>query len=244
MVLQGGNILERKAVVLLSGGLDSATTLYIAREEGFRIHTISFHYGQQHTQELESAAVIAKYAGARDHVTISLDPRLFEGSALTGSEIIPENRSPDEMAGMIPSTYVPARNTVFLAMALAYAEVIGARDIFIGVNALDYSGYPDCRPEFVAAFQKLAELATKEAVDGNPARIHAPLLYMTKAEIIKQGLELGVDYSMTHSCYNPDKAGRACGRCDACILRLRGFHENGIKDPAIYINQSEMNNEL
>ncbi len=228
--------------MLLSGGLDSATVLYIAREEGFRIHAISFRYGQQHTMELESAAVIARDAEIESHVTISLDTRLFEGSALTGSEAVPENRSPDEMTGSIPPTYVPARNTVFLAMALAYAEVIGARDIFIGVNALDYSGYPDCRPEFVAAFQRLADLATKEAVEGNPARIHAPLLNMTKAEIIGRGIELGLDYSLTHSCYNPDRYGRACGRCDACILRLRGFHENGIRDPAIY--QSEMNNEL
>lgn len=203
---------------------------------------MSFRYGQQHTQELESAAVIARDAGIEDHVTISLDTRMFEGSALTGSEIVPENRSPGEMADRIPPTYVPARNTVFLAMALAYAEVIGARDIFIGVNALDYSGYPDCRPEFIAAFQRLAELATREAVEGTPVRIHAPLLNMTKAEIIRRGLELGVDYSLTHSCYNPDRNGRACGRCDACALRLRGFHENGIQDPAIY--QSEMNNEL
>ncbi len=228
--------------MLLSGGLDSATTLYIAREEGYRIHAISFRYGQQHTLELESAAVIARNAEIEDHITISLDTRLFEGSALTGSETVPENRSPDEMTVRIPPTYVPARNTVFLAMALAYAEVISARDIFIGVNALDYSGYPDCRPEFVAAFQRLAELATKEAVEGSPARIHAPLLSMTKAEIIGRGLELGVDYSLTHSCYIPDREGRACGRCDACILRLRGFHENGIQDPAIY--QSSMHNEL
>ncbi len=228
--------------MLLSGGLDSATTLYIAREEGFRIHAVSFRYGQQHTLELESAAEIARNAGIEDHVTISLDPRLFEGSALTGSETVPENRSPAEMGGSIPPTYVPARNTVFLAMALAYAEVIGARDIFIGVNAMDYSGYPDCRPEFVAAFQRLAELATRAAVEGSPSTIHAPLLNMTKAEIIGRGLDLGVDYSMTHSCYNPDREGRACGRCDACILRLRGFQKNGIQDTAIY--QQEMNNEL
>lgn len=216
--------------------------MYIAREEGFSIHAISFRYGQQHSLELDSASVIARDAEIEDHVTIPLDTRLFEGSALTGSETVPENRSPDEMTGRIPPTYVPARNTVFLSMALAYAEVIGAHDIFIGVNALDYSGYPDCRPEFIAAFQRLAELATREAVEGTPTRIHAPLLYMTKAEIIGRGLNLGVDYSRTHSCYNPDIEGRACGRCDACILRLRGFQENGIQDPAIY--RSEMNNEL
>ena len=235
-------ILERKAVVLLSGGLDSATTLYVAGEKGFSIHAMSFRYGQQHAQELESATMLARAAGVADHTIISLDARLFEGSALTGSAALPENRSPDEMAELIPPTYVPARNTVFLAIALSYAEVIGARDIFIGVNAMDYSGYPDCRPEFITAFQRLADVATKEAVEGNPARIHAPLLNMTKAEIIRRGLELGIDYSLTHSCYNPDTDGRSCGRCDACILRLKGFRENGIQDPATY--QSEMNNEL
>ena len=235
-------ILERKAVVLLSGGLDSATTLYIAGKKGFSVHAMSFRYGQQHAQELESASAVAEAAGVIDHVTISLDARLFKGSALTGPAAVPENRSPDEMAELIPPTYVPARNTVFLAIALSYAEVIGARDIFIGVNAMDYSGYPDCRPEFITAFQRLADVATKEAVEGNPARIHAPLLNMTKAEIIRRGLELGIDYSLTHSCYNPDTDGRSCGRCDACILRLKGFRENGIQDPATY--QSEMNNEL
>ena len=235
-------VLDRKAVVLLSGGLDSATALYIAAEEGFTIHAVSFRYGQQHTLELESASAVAKAAGVADHVIISIDTRLFEGSALTGSAPVPENRSPDEMADMIPATYVPARNTVFLAMALAYAEVIGARDIFIGVNSMDYSGYPDCRPEFISAFQSLAELATKEAVEGNPARIHAPLLNLTKAGIIRRGLDLGIDYSLTHSCYNPDTEGRACGRCDACILRLKGFSGNGIQDPAAY--QPEMSNGL
>ena len=240
--IMGRFVLDRKAVVLLSGGLDSATTLYIAREDGFTVHAISFRYGQQHAQELDSASAVAEAAGVIDHVTISLDARLFKGSALTGPAAVPENRSPDEMAGIIPPTYVPARNTVFLAMALAYAEVIGACDIFIGVNALDYSGYPDCRPEFVAAWNRLAELATKEAVEGNPVKIHAPLLNLTKAEIIRRGLELGMDYSLTHSCYNPDTEGRSCGRCDACILRLKGFSENGIQDPVTY--WSEMNNEL
>ncbi len=235
-------VLDRNAVVLLSGGLDSATTLYIARKEGFKIHAVSFRYGQRHTQELKSASAVAKAAGAADHLVVQLDARLFEGSALTGHAAVPENRSSDEMPDMIPPTYVPARNTVFLAMALAYAEVIGAGDIFIGVNAVDYSGYPDCRPEFIAAFQRLAELATKEAVEGRPARIHAPLLNMTKADIIRRGLELGVDYSMTHSCYNPDTEGRSCGRCDACILRLSGFRENGMNDPAAY--QPGMNNGL
>lgn len=244
MDCRGVIVLDRKAVVLLSGGLDSTTTLYIARHEGFRIHALSFRYGQKHTLELESAKVIAGIAGAANHVTISLDPRIFKGSALTGSEAVPENRSPVKMREEIPPTYVPARNTVFLAMALAYSEVIGAYDIFIGVNAVDYSGYPDCRPEYLATFQRLAELATKDAVEGRPVRIRAPLQNMTKAEIIGRGLELGVDYSLTFSCYNPDGDGRACGRCDACILRLRGFHENGIEDPASYAGQTEMNDEL
>ncbi|MCD4776007.1 MAG: 7-cyano-7-deazaguanine synthase QueC [Candidatus Aegiribacteria sp.] len=229
--------MNRKAVVLLSGGLDSATTLYIALDEGFSIHALSFRYGQQHTLELESAKAIARDAGVANHITISLDHRLFKGSALTEPEAVPENRPLAEMAGEIPPTYVPARNTVFLSMALAYAEVICAYDIFIGVNALDYSGYPDCRPEFIAAFQKLAELASRDAVEGNPAKIHAPLLNMTKAEIIGKGLELGVDYSQTLSCYNPDNDGKACGKCDACILRLNGFKENGLDDPVSYSNR-------
>lgn len=228
--------------MLLSGGLDSATTLYIAREEGFRTHALSFLYGQQHSRELESAAAVARVAGAVDHAVIPLDTRLFEGSALTGSQAVPENRSPIDMSDIIPPTYVPARNTVFLAMALAYSEVIGSRDIFIGVNAMDYSGYPDCRPEYITAFQRLAELATKEAVEGKPVRIHAPLLNMTKARIIQRGLELGIDYSLTLSCYNPDSEGRSCGVCDACILRLGGFRENGTQDPVVY--QREMNNGL
>ena len=230
----GGFILKNTAVVLLSGGLDSTTTLYMARDEGFRIHALSFRYGQKHFSELESAVFVAEDAGIKNHVTVQLDPGLFKGSALTGSEQVPENRTIKEMAGKIPATYVPARNTVFLAMALAYAEVIGSHDIFIGVNALDYSGYPDCRPEYIDAFQKLANLATRDAVEGKPARIHAPLLHMTKAEIIREGLKLGVDYSKTHSCYNPDGSGRACGRCDACRLRLKGFRENGMEDPASY----------
>ncbi len=232
-------VLKSKAVVLLSGGLDSTTTLYMAIEEGFSIHAVSFQYGQQHLLELASADVIARKAGVADHITLLLDTRLFEGSALTGSGDIPQNRSQIDMTKRIPRTYVPARNTVFLALALSYAEVIGARDIFIGVNALDYSGYPDCRPEYVEAFQKLAELATRDAVEGNPARIHAPLLNMTKAEIIRTGLDLGIDYSITRSCYSPDEDGQSCGRCDACILRLKGFFENGLRDPAPYRDRDE-----
>jgi 7-cyano-7-deazaguanine synthase len=226
--------LERKAVVLLSGGLDSTTVLYMARAEGCQIHALSFNYGQLHTLELESAEKIASSAGVSDHVIIKLDPKLFEGSALTGSGTVPERRTSDEISQGIPDTYVPARNTVFLAMALAYSEVIGASAIFLGVNALDYSGYPDCRPEFISAFQKLAGLATRSSVEGNPVSINAPLLHMTKAQIIREGLKLGIDYSLTSSCYNPDADGRACGRCDACILRLKGFRENGISDPAPY----------
>ena len=225
---------ESRAVVLLSGGLDSATTLAVARAEGFRIYALSFSYGQKHSPELRAAADIAGMLGTEDHITVALDPRLFIGSALTGTGSVPVNRAHPSPPEEIPPTYVPARNTIFLSMALAWAEVIDAGHIFIGVNALDYSGYPDCRPEYISAFQKLADLATKTAVEGYLTRIHTPLLNMTKAEIISLGLKLGVDYSLTLSCYNPDSKGRACGRCDACFLRLKGFRENGMKDPAAY----------
>ncbi len=225
---------ESRAVVLLSGGLDSATTLAVARVEGFAIYAMSFSYGQKHSRELEAAANIARILGTEDHITVSLDPRLFEGSALTGTGNVPVNSAIIGNPEEIPPTYVPARNTIFLSMALGWAEVIDSGHIYIGVNALDYSGYPDCRPEYISAFQKLADLATKTAVEGYPTRIHTPLLNMTKAEIIRLGLELGVDYSLTVSCYNPDREGRACGRCDACCLRLKGFRENGLKDPAAY----------
>ncbi len=225
---------ESKAVVLLSGGLDSATTLAVAGAEGFSTYAMSFSYGQRHSPELKAAADIADLLGTENHITVSLDSRLFEGSALTGTGNVPENRAIAGISGEIPPTYVPARNTIFLSMALGWAEVLDAGHIFIGVNSLDYSGYPDCRPEYISAFQKLADLATKTAVEGYPTRIHTPLLDMTKAEIIQLGLELGVDYSLTVSCYNPDRKGRACGRCDACYLRLKGFRENGLKDPAAY----------
>ncbi len=225
---------ESRAVVLLSGGLDSATTLAVARAEGFSIYAMSFSYGQRHSPELEAAADIARTLGTENHITVSLDPRLFEGSALTGTGNVPVDSVIIGTPGEIPPTYVPARNTIFLSMALGWAEVIDAGHIFIGVNALDYSGYPDCRPEYISAFQRLADLATKTAVEGYPTRIHTPLLNMKKAEIIRTGLELGVDYSLTVSCYNPDREGRACGRCDACYLRLKGFRENGLKDPAAY----------
>jgi len=223
--------------VLLSGGLDSATILHMAVDEGFEVHAVSFQYGQQHSLETVCAKTVAVNAGVAEHRIVAIDPGLFEGSALTGGGAVPRDRSASDMSGGIPSTYVPARNTVFLAMALAYAEVIGSTDIFIGVNALDYSGYPDCRPEYITAFQRLAELATRDAVQGNPVNIHAPLLNMTKAEIIKKGFELGIDYSGTLSCYTPDNLGRACGRCDACVLRLKGFRENGLEDAAPYIQR-------
>lgn len=226
--------LKSRAVVLLSGGLDSATALYIALEQNFEVHALSFRYGQLHKAELEAAARTAEKAGTSEHMVIELDTRLFKGSSLTGKGEVPLDGSP--LSGGIPSTYVPARNTVFLSMALAYGESIGAADIFTGVNSIDYSGYPDCRPEYISAFQRMASLATRQAVEGNPTFIRAPLILMTKAEIIRKGLELGVDYSITRSCYRPDGEGRACGRCDACRLRIKGFRENGMEDPAPYQN--------
>ena len=224
----------RKAVVPLSGGLDSATALAMAREEGFECYGMSFRYGQRHAHELEAARRVAEAQGVAAHAIVDVDLRQFGGSALTGDGEVPKGRTDRDRAAGIPSTYVPARNTVFLSFALAWAEVLGARDIFIGVNAIDYSGYPDCRPEFVAAFERLANLATRAGVEGQGLRIHAPLIQWTKAEIIRRGLELGVDYGLTHSCYDPDGAGRACGRCDSCLLRLKGFAEAGVPDPAVY----------
>jgi len=223
-----------KAVVLLSGGLDSATVLHIAREQGFRVHALSFGYGQRHSPELRAAALLAEEAGVDDHLTAFLDPRLFSGSSLTGNGPVPSGRDPDTQSEGIPSTYVPARNTVFLSLAMAYAESIGSHDVFIGVNSLDYSGYPDCRPEYIRAFQAMADLATREALEGKTIRVRAPLLEMSKAEIIALGSKLGVDYSMTLSCYRPDGSGRPCGECDACLLRLRGFRQAGLEDPAVY----------
>lgn len=223
------------AVVLLSGGLDSATTAAIARAEGFRLHALSVDYGQRHRFELESARQVAASLGMRRHVVVQVGLGQFGGSALTDQMEVPMDRAEDEIAHGIPITYVPARNTVFLSLALGYAEVIGASDLFIGVNAVDYSGYPDCRPEFIAAFERLASLATKAGVEGTSQfRIHTPLIDLTKAEIIRRGVELGVDYSLTHTCYAPNEAGIACGRCDACHLRLRGFAEAGVVDPIRY----------
>lgn len=221
-----------RAVVLLSGGLDSATALAIAREEGFDTYALTFRYGQRHHGEIEAARRIAALLGAVRHVVTDIDLRLFGGSALTADITVPKDRSEHEIGSGIPVTYVPARNTVFLSFALAWAEVLGAADIFLGVNALDYSGYPDCRPEYLQAYQRMADLATKAGVEGRQRlTIHAPLMALTKAQIIRRGLALGVDYGLTHSCYDPAPDGLACGRCDACQLRLKGFAEAGISDP-------------
>ncbi|HOB75549.1 MAG TPA: 7-cyano-7-deazaguanine synthase QueC [Phycisphaerae bacterium] len=225
----------RRAVVLLSGGLDSSTTLAIARHEGFAAYALSFRYGQRHQFELEAAAKIAHQLGAIRHVIADIDLRQFGGSALTDDIEVPKDRPVEDLAGGIPITYVPARNTIFLSFALAWAEVLEAADIFIGVNAIDYSGYPDCRPEYIEAFQRMANLATRAGVEGRTRlQIHTPLINLTKAQIIARGLELGVDFSLTHSCYDPDARGRACGHCDACQLRLKGFAAVGIPDPAPY----------
>ncbi len=223
----------KKAVVLLSGGLDSATTLAIAREQGYETYCLSFFYGQRHAVEIEAAGQVAKALGAKKHLVMDLDLNRIGGSALTGKQEVPKDRSETEMGHDIPDTYVPARNTIFLSYALAWAEVVGASDIFIGVNAIDYSGYPDCRPEFIAAFERMAVLATKAGVTGDmPLKIRTPLIHMTKAQIIQKGTALGVDYGMTHSCYDPSPEGRACGRCDSCLLRKKGFAKAGLPDPA------------
>ncbi len=224
-----------RAVVLLSGGLDSTTTFAVARAQGFEVYALSVDYGQRHRVELERAAAVARELGAADHRTVRLDLRQIGGSALTADVAVPKDRTADELGRGIPVTYVPARNTILLGLALGYAEVVGAFDIFIGANVLDYSGYPDCRPEFLEAFERLADLATKAGVEGTGRfRVHAPLLKMTKAAIIREGVRLGVDYSQTLSCYDPDPQGRACGRCDSCQLREKGFAEAGVPDPTAY----------
>jgi 7-cyano-7-deazaguanine synthase len=225
----------KKAVVLLSGGLDSTTTLAIAKAEGYKPHALTFRYGQRHEHEVEAARRVARRLGAVDHRIAEIDLRVFGGSALTSDIDVPKHRTDEEIGAGVPVTYVPARNTIFLSFALAWAEVLGAADIFVGVNALDYSGYPDCRPEFVEAFERLANLATKAAVEGERLTVHAPLIRLTKAEIIARGLELGVDYGLTTSCYDPSTEGAACGACDACRLRLKGFAEAGLRDPAQYV---------
>jgi 7-cyano-7-deazaguanine synthase len=224
----------RPAVVLLSGGLDSATCLAIAREKTYRTHALTVVYGQRHARETEAARRVAAHLGAAAHVILPVDPGVFRGSALTDAGPVPKGRDPRAMAAEIPATYVPARNTVFLALALAWAESLGTGDIFLGVNAVDYSGYPDCRPEYVDAFERMANLATRAAVEGRVrVRIHAPLLRLTKAEIIRKGTELGVDYGLTWSCYDPDPQGRPCGACDSCRLRAGGFRAAGLTDPLL-----------
>ena len=225
----------RKAVILSSGGLDSTTTMAIAKAGGYELYSLSFRYGQRHALELEAAQRVARVFGAKEHLIIDIDLRKIGGSALTADIEVPKARSDDEMAESIPITYVPARNTIFLSYALAWAEVLRATNIFLGVNAIDYSGYPDCRPEYIEAFERMANLATKAAVEGKlRLTIHAPLIRMTKAEIIRKGIELGVDYSLTHSCYDPTPDGAACGLCDSCLLRQKGFKEAGVKDPTRY----------
>ena len=226
----------KRAVVLLSGGLDSATTLAIAKDEGYEVFALSFRYGQRHDIESAAAQQVAKSLGVSKHCVLEIDLRAFGGSALTDTMDVPKNRSEGEMASGIPVTYVPARNTIFLSYALAWAEVIGAHDIFIGVNALDYSGYPDCRPEFIAQFEKLARVATKAGVEGTRYQIHAPLIEMTKAQIIQKGAKLSVQFSLTMSCYDPTADGSACGECDSCLLRRKGFREAGFPDPTRYIS--------
>lgn len=227
--------MSNKAVVLLSGGLDSATALAVARSRGFACHALSVDYGQRHRVELERAAAVAKALGAVEHRTVKLDLRQIGGSALTADVAVPKDRTADDMSHGVPVTYVPARNTILLGLALGYAEVVGAFDLFIGANVLDYSGYPDCRPEFLSAFEGLANLATKAGTEGaGRFRVHSPLLKLTKAEIIREGTKLGVDYGQTLSCYDPDATGRACGRCDSCLLRKKGFAEAGVPDPTPY----------
>ena len=229
---------KRKGVVLLSGGLDSATALAIAKSEGFESCAITFRYGQRHEHEISCAKKVATSMNVARHVIVEFDLRVFGGSALTSDIPVPKDRAIEAMAGEIPVTYVPARNTIFLSFALAWAEVLDSSDIFIGVNALDYSGYPDCRPEYIAAYEKMANLATKAGVEGRSnLKVHTPLISLTKGQIIKRGIELSVDYSLTSTCYDPDASGAACGRCDACLLRLKGFAENGIEDPATYVSR-------
>ena len=230
---------EPRAVVLLSGGLDSTTALAIAQADGFEPYALSFRYGQRHAIELEAARRVAMALGAVEHVVAEIDLRAFGGSALTADVAVPKGRSTAEMGEGIPITYVPARNTIFLSFALAWAETLEASDIYIGVNALDYSGYPDCRPEYIHAFEQMANLATKAGVEGRQHLvIHIPLIRLSKAQIIQRGLELGVDYGLTHSCYDPSPTGRPCGACDSCLLRAKGFTEAGVPDPALTTAES------
>jgi len=230
--------MQPKAVVLLSGGVDSTTVLAIAKNLGYSVFALSFHYGQRHEAELHAAARVSGKIGVSEHVIATINLRVFGGSALTSDIAVPKDRPFNEMSHGIPVTYVPARNTVFLSFALAWAEVLGASDIFIGVNALDYSGYPDCRPEYIEAYERMANLATRAGVEGKALTIHAPLIALTKAQIIQKGVALGIDYGMTCSCYDPRPSG-ACGRCDSCFLRSKGFAEAGVPDPTQYCGPSE-----
>ncbi len=223
-----------KAVVLLSGGMDSTTTAAIAQSLGFEVHALSFRYGQRHAVELEAARRVARSMGIQDHIVVDIDLRAFGGSALTADLPVPKDTPPERIGERIPSTYVPARNTIFLSFALGWAEVLGARDIFLGANALDYSGYPDCRPEYLAAFERMANLATRAGVEGARITIHTPLIDLSKREIVVRGRDLGVDFGLTSTCYDPAPDGAACGRCEACALRLKGFREAGLEDPAEY----------
>jgi len=224
---------EKSAVVLLSGGLDSTTAAAVALAEGFRVHALSFNYGQRHKVELESASRVAESLKLADHKVIDIDLRAFGGSALTADIAVPKSRDSAQMSRDIPVTYVPARNTIFLSFALAWCEVLNSTDIFVGMNALDYSGYPDCRPEFVSAYEQMARLATKTGIEGGPLTIHAPLMHMSKGDIVRTGLALGLDYGMTSSCYDPATSGQPCGLCDSCQLRAKGFAEAGAADPLL-----------
>ncbi|MBN1842869.1 MAG: 7-cyano-7-deazaguanine synthase QueC [Deltaproteobacteria bacterium] len=231
---------KKKAIVLSSGGLDSTTAMAIAKHEGYEVYNLSFRYGQRHAAELQAAERVSDKLGSKQRLVVDVDLGKLGGSALTDDIDVPKARSEKEMSKKIPVTYVPARNTIFLSYALAWAEVLGASDIFIGVNAIDYSGYPDCRPEYIEAFERMANLATKAGVEGRTKiRIRAPLIRMTKAQIIQKGTELGIDYGMTHSCYDPSPDGKACGQCDSCLLRMKGFQEAGVSDPTIYIEHIE-----
>lgn len=233
-MLKEENKVSKKAVVLLSGGIDSATTLSIAKDSGYEVSAISFRYGQRHIFEIEAAKKIACEIGIKRHLIMDIDLSSFGGSALTSDIPVPKKEKIENIGKEIPVTYVPARNIIFLSLALGWAEVLECTDIFIGVNAIDYSGYPDCRAEFIESFEKAVNLGMKSGVEGNRIKIHIPLISFTKAEIIKKGIELGVDYSLTHSCYDPDEKGRACGKCDSCLLRKKGFEEAGIEDPTVY----------
>ncbi|MBN1288538.1 MAG: 7-cyano-7-deazaguanine synthase QueC [Actinobacteria bacterium] len=228
---------DKRAVVLLSGGIDSATVLWLAKSRGYVLFAMTFDYGQRHRMEIESAAKIAKSAEVQEHLVFSLGMHLIGGSVLTGTGEVPKDRLDGVGGGEIPVTYVPARNTVFLSIALSWAEVLGAGYVFIGAHAVDYSGYPDCRPEYIQAFQSMADLATRRGVEGDPIKIEAPLIDMNKSEIIKLGAVLGADFSITTSCYDPDDSGKACGRCDSCLIRKRAFGHSGIEDPTVYLEQ-------